>query len=325
MDERNVTNTNGMKSMFTVKKVLRVLSVFCLIFLFCPSFLVSCSGKSVNVSVMTAVDGVSAYGGKVVDPYPIMLICLFIPVAVLILLFIKKFSEKKTAGIILGCTAADLVIMFIFRSTVKKLAEENYCSFKTTGWYVFNIIVLILMVVLTALVILSKMELETNLISFFSGDGAQGAIHQMSATMNQIAGAVTQLADNVATNINNNKQKENTIGFCPKCSSPILHGNKFCTTCGMPVPESMLAEAVLAGKEAEEAERRDAEREEAEEKAGLEEEANKIEDERKTAEAAEAQNDQRNDGKQRQLFCQNCGSKPDSDAVFCETCGSKLE
>ena len=78
------------KSMFTVKNVMRGLALFCIVCVFCPSFMVSCSGQNMNVSVMTAVRGVSVYGEKVVDAYPIMLICLLLPVAVLIALIVRS-------------------------------------------------------------------------------------------------------------------------------------------------------------------------------------------------------------------------------------------
>ena len=250
MGKNDVTNESEKKSIFTVKIILRALSVLCIIFVFCPSFLVSCSEKNINVNVMTAVGGLSVFGEKVVDPNPIMLICLLIPVAVLILLFVKKYTDKKKAGIIAGCTAVDLVIWFIFRATVKKMAEESFCSFKTTGWFVINIIVMLLIILLSELVVLSKMEMDTDLIIVFSGGGTQGALNKMSATVNQISNVVTQLAvnaaDNAADNTSSKTQKEKAIGFCTKCGSPITYGCKFCTSCGNPVPESMLADAEKA-------------------------------------------------------------------------------
>lgn len=290
---------NGKKSVFTVKKVLRALSLVCIILVFCPSFLVSCSGETMKVNVMTAVGGVEAYGEKVVEPHPVMLLCLLIPAVVLVLLFIKKFTDKKTATIILGGTAVDLVIWFAFRSSVKNLAEENNFEFKTTGWYVLNVIVLILIVVLTALVVASKMQMDADLVSAFTGGGAQNMLHQMSS-------AVTQAAGNAASSIGNRTKKEDAIGFCSKCGSPIAYGCKFCTSCGTPVPESMIAEAEEAKRAAEEAE----------EKARLAAEA---EAKKKEAE----QNGLKE--KERPAFCQQCGAKLGPDAMFCESCGAKIE
>lgn len=297
MDANNLNQTTEKTSVFTIKNILRVLSLLCIVFVFCPSFLVSCSGETINVNVMTAVGGLSSYGQTVVDPHPIMLICLLIPVAILVLLFIKKLTDNKTALIILICGIVDFIIWLIFRSSVKKLAEENYCTFKTTAWYFINIIVLILIILLSALVLIMKSRLDADLIALFSGGGTKEVLGQMSATMSQMSNTVSQMAGNVATNvatsINNKKQRENAIGFCSKCGSPIAYGVKFCTSCGTPVPESMLAEAEAAKKAAEEAERQ-------------------------AAQAAQS-----NNGSPK--FCSKCGAKLSDDAAFCESCGTKVE
>lgn len=332
-------NVSEKKSVFTVKNVLRVLSLLCIIFVFCPSFLVSCSGQNVNVSVMTAVGGVSAYGEKVVDPHPIMLICLLLPAAALALLFIKKFADKQTAAIILVCSAIDLVIWLIFRSSVKKFAEESYCSFKTTGWFVINIIALIIMILFAALVAAGMMGIDADLIAIVSGGGTQNVLNQMSSAMNQMSNTVTQIAGNVTNNISNKTSKEDIIGYCAKCGSGIIYGCKFCISCGTAVPESMLAEAEAAKKAAEEAE---AARKEAEEKARIAaEEAARREAEEKARIAAEearrkeaemqaaAQNVQEQqvlqDNNERPMFCQQCGAKLEPDAMFCVSCGAKVE
>lgn len=253
MSENTVTNVSEKKSVFTIKKIMRILSLLCIIFVFCPSFLVSCSGQDMKVNVMTAVRGVSMYGDKVVEPHITMIVCLLIPIAVLVLLFIKKFNDKQTAGIILGCVAVDFIVWLIFRSSVKKFAEQNYCKFKTTGWYVINIIVMLLIIALSALVVLNKMAMDTDLTTVFSNPGTQDALNQMSNAVSQMSSTVTQLAGDVATNINNKIQKENAIGFCSKCGAPISKGCKFCSSCGTPVPESMLAESEEAKNATEEA------------------------------------------------------------------------
>lgn len=219
-------NTTGKKSLFTVKKVLRILALLCLVFVFCPAFLVSCSGQEVNVSVMTAVGGLSAYGEKIVDPHPIMLLCLVIPIAMLVLLFVKKFADKKVATMILACAVVDIIMWFVFRSGAKKIAEDNYCTFKTTVWFVFNIIALILMIVLTAMVLINKLQMESQLVGASSYVGIEKKPQE---------------------------PKEAPIGYCSNCGTPLVYESKFCTTCGTPVPEEMIAAAEAARKAQEEA------------------------------------------------------------------------
>lgn len=293
MEENKVTNLNGMANengksfILTVKKVLTVFSLLCTVMVFCPSFLVSCSGQDLKVSAMTAVGGVSLYGENIADPQPIMLICLFIPLVILVILFTKKITGKKKVGIILGGASADLVIWFIFRLVVKKFAEENYCTFSTTGWFVLNIFALILIITMTLLVVFNKIGIDADLISLFSGGGTRGALNQMTATVNKVSDAVTQLAGNVASNIGRKSQKENAIGYCAKCGSPILYDCKFCTSCGTPVPESMLAEAEAVKKATEERARQEAESQATEERVRQEAE-NQTAEERARQEAQPA-------------------------------------
>lgn len=242
---------NNRKIVITVKKVLKALSLICFVIVFCPTFLVSCSGQNMNVSVMTAVGGVSISGERVVAPHPIMLLCLIIPMAVFILLSIKKYTDKKNASIIAIGGGVDLIIWIIFRSGVKKAAEDIGFTFKTTGWYVINIISLMLIILLTSLVVMNKLQMESDLIAVLSGKETQNALNQMSATMSQVSNAVNQWAGNVASNVNNRNKVKNPIGFCAKCGNPIGYGSHFCTTCGTPVPQSMIDEAEAARKEAE--------------------------------------------------------------------------
>ena len=165
-EQKNAVNS----SKFTVKTVLRVLALLAIIFVFCPSFLVSCSGQTKEISVMTAVGGLQTGSGeKVVDAHPIMLICLLIPAAILVLLFVNKLTEKKLSMTIAGTTVVDLIVWIIFRSKVKEVCESYYCGFETTAWYYINVIALIFMIVLSGAVFLNKMQLETNLIDAFSG------------------------------------------------------------------------------------------------------------------------------------------------------------
>lgn len=191
MEENKVTNTapeaSEKKPRFTVKNILRILTVLCMIFVFCPAFLVSCSGQDVNVNVMTAVEGVKAYGETMVKPQPLMLLCLLLPIAVMVLLFVKKFTEKLNSTIILGCTAVDLVIWFIFRGAVKKIAEENFCTFKTTPWFVLNVIAMLLIIIANALILLGKMQMDTDLAVFFANGGAKEAIEGIAKKVTHAA------------------------------------------------------------------------------------------------------------------------------------------
>ena len=245
---------NSKKSVFTVKNVIRVLSMLCIVIVFCPTFLVSCSGETMNVNVMTAVGGLeSSYGAVVVDPQPIMLLCLILPIAILVLLFIKKMKERILAIVIIVCAAVDTILWFAFKEGVKQIAGQNYCEYSTTFWFYLNLIALTAIIATSILVIAQVVTYETDLMVFAKGEKTQEALNQMSAAVSQMSSSVTQLAGDIASNVSGRPMKtKNTIGFCSKCGSPIAYGNKFCVSCGATVPESMIKEAEEARKAAEE-------------------------------------------------------------------------
>ncbi|MEE1100618.1 MAG: zinc ribbon domain-containing protein [Agathobacter sp.] len=201
----------------SIKNVLRALCALCTVFVFCPSFLVSCSGQYVKVGVMTAVGGVYAYGERIVAPHPLMLICLLIPIAGLVLLIVKKYNDKKTSVIIMIGSVIDTIIWIAFRVTVKEIAEQNYCEFSTTVWYVFNIISLLLIIFLSALIVFKKLQMDSDLLCIIRKN--------LGKALNDI--------QNEAIN-------QNKIGICQKCGASIVQGCKFCSSCGSLVPDRML-------------------------------------------------------------------------------------
>ncbi len=322
-------NETSSKPVVTIKNIIRLLSAICLVIVFCPTFLVSCSGKTIDVSVMTAVGGLkSSYGEQFVEPHPMMLVCLLLPITILVCTFMKKMTETNTAIASTICAAIDLGVWYVFKSSVKKAAEENFCEYKTTGWFTLNTIALILIIGLSVLVVIKVVQLETDLIKLFGGGNAQETLSQMSAAVNQMSNSVSQLAENVSVNVSKAMaHKGNVMGYCQKCGKPLIYDNKFCTSCGFPVPEALIQEfeAEKARKEAEEAVRHEEEarkaaealaRKEAEEKAKEKMKADtQLETSSETPEIAV---------ESKPVFCSNCGYILSKDDVFCEKCGTKV-
>ena len=241
---------NEKKSMFTVRNIMRTLAILCIAFVFCPSFLVSCSGQKMEFSTMNLVTGVKVYGEKS-DPYPFLIICLILPAVVLAVMMVKTIAGKKAAAVALGCSGADLAVWMFVKSAIQKAADQYYCNFETTGWYTINLIVLVVMLLTACLVLIGKAQLDGDLTAACTSAETQKALSQMSSAVNQMSGAVTKMAGDVAGSIGNKAAREKAIGFCSKCGSPIAPGSRFCTSCGTPVPESMLAEAAATSQEAE--------------------------------------------------------------------------
>ena len=312
MNEISNISSEKKKLSVTVKNIIRTLTFCCVILFFCPMFMVSCSDSDwgvdtdlIKVSAVTAIKGISSYGETLVSPQPVIALCLLLPVAVLVFLFIKKFTDKQTSAAVCGMTVLDLIIWIIFRTSAKKFAEDAQCQFKTTGWYVINIIAL-----------LSKKDIHN-------------AMGQMSDTVGHFSNTMSQMAGNVAGNIRKRTMKEDIIGYCAKCGKPITYGHKFCISCGTPVPESMIAEAEAARKAAEEARREEAKR-------IAEEQRKSAESVAKTEEIAEKQTkmqektddtpesaEQYMETEDKVVKCPQCGAEIEANAKFCKFCGFK--
>ena len=195
-EESYMAENNG-KSLVTARQIMRVLSFICIVVVFCPSFLVSCSGQSKGISVLTAAGGLSVYGETIAKPQPLMLVCLLLPAVILALLFMKKLSEKQNALIIAICGISDFVIWMIFKSVVKKIAEDHYCEFKSTGWYLLNNLALFFLILFALLILLQKLEMDTDILSLLSGGGTEGAMNKMSESLAKISDSLTKSSDSV--------------------------------------------------------------------------------------------------------------------------------
>lgn len=229
---------NEKKSVFNVRNLVRMLSMFCIAFVFCPTFLVSCSGQTMEISGMDLITGISAYGQKS-DSYPAMIISLLLPAAIIVVMFLKNTASKKIAAIMMGCSACDLALWMYVKSQFKKAADQYYCVFETTGWYNANMIALIFLILISILLLVGIARLDREIVSGSTKEGAKKALNHMAAAVSQTSGAVSKAAADAAGNVGNKASKEKTIGYCTKCGKPITSGSKFCTSCGAPVSDSL--------------------------------------------------------------------------------------
>lgn len=282
-------STKETKAFFTPKKIMRILSLSCIVFAFCPVFLVSCSSQVVEVDVMTAVGGMSMYGETVVEPHPIMLLCLLIPIATSIMLFVKKITPRKVAINTMVIMLINFIMWLIFKSAVKEIAEQNYCKVEVTGWFYLNIVSIILIIILAFLIVIKALQMDTDLVRMASGSGTQEAINQLSARVNQVTNLVIKLTPSTENNV------KKRIGFCLKCGNELMYGSRFCASCGSPIPKNVLVE--VEEKKKEELTKKEA-------------------DEKQKSEYVE---------EEKELFCQQCGFKVETGARFCKQCGAKIE
>ena len=278
---------NNGKSLFTARQIMRVLSFICIIVVFCPSFLVSCSGQSKGISVMTAVGGLSVYGETIAKPQPLMLVCLLLPAVILALLFMKKLSEKQNALIIAICGISDFVIWMIFKAVVKKIAEDHYCEFKTTGWYLLNSLALFFLILFALLILLQKLEMDTDILALLSGGGTEGAMNKMSESLAKISDSLTKSSDSVAKSSDSPKKSPDSVAKVSDSPTEISKTETKTTDSSTEISETQTKNHEVAndltGKAVSHAEEEE----------------------------------------EKPKFCQECGKPLDPDAAFCKYCGTK--
>lgn len=209
-----------------VKNIVRILALVGMVFFFVPTFLVSCSGQTMKLSVMDCMMGLEVQGEKLTDAHPVCILYLLIPIAIFAIWQLKKqLNEKQMVLIATICSVVDLVMWFILSSQVKAAAEENYCSAKPTIAYWINVILWIVMLILDLAMV----------FGYLSPDGGADDIKD---TAGKLAGTAAKKAQEASGKIQENVKQQmeqrtaNNARICPKCGSRIPDENKFCTNCG---------------------------------------------------------------------------------------------
>ncbi|SDZ95624.1 hypothetical protein SAMN05216349_10321 [Oribacterium sp. KHPX15] len=243
-------NAGGSK--LTVRKVLRILSIICIVMVFCPSFIASFFSFEMQVSVMAAAGGITIAGEEAVEPYPIMYLCVIIPILLLVLLYKNKQSDEQNTSAIFLIGLVDAIMWLYFRKVTEDIASQNYCLFKTTGWYVLNMISLGMILVMSGLVGLQKLQMDADINELLSRVETEDSRDKMSESTSQMSRVISHPAENVSNNTDGvETEKKDVIRFCGKCGGPLVSGADFCPSCGAPVLKRFLEEAEAARKGAE--------------------------------------------------------------------------
>ena len=211
---------------FSVKKLVRILSLALFALGFMPMCLVSCSGESREFGALDAIKGVSmnlyeGYDQELVKPQPLMLLVFLLPLLIFALTWLRQLPGRANAGIGIGAVVVDLIVWFRFRSAAEQLANENYCGFKTTGWYGLNLVVLVALLILLALVAANVRSMDAALFRPIP----------------------MQHRPNTARPVNPAPPPGGAgfggpgavIGYCAKCGAPLKAGTRFCGACGTPI------------------------------------------------------------------------------------------
>ena len=264
------------KPLITVENIIRVLSVIVTIIFFCPIYVVSFTEQKVGVSAMSLVGGMKHNGEAMIKPQFVLILLLLLPIAILVVLFLRQITEERVSLITTGCAVVNLVILFVSCVIANNMANKYELSIRVTAWFVFNIIFLLFIIALAILTLLRTIYLEEDLLALCRGTAVEDTFDRASSAVSQVIAKVTGKA------VKESVPQEDILGYCFKCGTAIVFGDEFCTSCGWSVPEAFIAEAEEERRAAEEARRA-----EEEARRAAEEAARREAEERKRREAEE--------------------------------------
>lgn len=320
-------NNNAVSFRFSVRNIMKIVALLMLVFVFCPLFLVSCSGQTESIGLFDVIGGIEYYGDEVVKPHFELIICILLPIAILAVLFLKdKFDAKKSSIAVTALSAIDFIVLLIFRGGVKDFCEENAFQFKSTGWLKFDFFLHVLMIAAGALCIANILHLDADVSEIAGSEEVQRSLRQAGDSVTKFGGDAIRKGGNLVNDIGGKIGKsDDVICRCYKCGKSIRHGQTACASCGTAVPADILREA-----EADYAQRMaelERQKQEAEAKRQAEAEARRQAEEQRRAEI-QARQDAAKAAAARAAsprFCQNCGARLVEGAKFCESCGTPVE
>ena len=175
---------------------------------------------------MDAAFGMSSGGQQITEGNALLLLCVILPALVTGILFVKKIKDKASSASVVALTAADILVWILFYTGVKKEADANYCTAKATGWYVVNMIAMIVLIAFAVLIYKGRIYYDGFLLTTMSNEDARRQVGQLSK---KVTNSVSKIASDLTKDDIN---PEDLAGYCPKCGSPLTKGSKFCNKCG---------------------------------------------------------------------------------------------
>ena len=156
-------NQEKIKEQVTVRNIIRAISVILAVLFFVPSFMVSCSGQSVNITGITALTG-NVNSQNVTSPKPGAILILLIPAGIFAVWCLKSKLNAKYASIItLSAAGVDFILWLVFRGEVASVAQANYCQYKVLGGFVFSILFLLILIAIAICVLLGFLQTDISL------------------------------------------------------------------------------------------------------------------------------------------------------------------
>ena len=212
-------------SLFTVRRTMRIFMYIVLICFFCPTFLVSCSGYSYELSALDLATGGGFEGYSYIEPQTIMWASLILPVLVILFLFMKKGKDKSAAVPALLCTGLNLTlwIVYILKAKAECADDYGYVTVTFSPWMYLNICSMIAVIIMANLILMGKCRLDTDLLIMLSGGETVKTPQIMRMPDTRIPRAPVYVPSS------------KPAGYCHNCGAPLIKGSQFCGGCGSKV------------------------------------------------------------------------------------------
>lgn len=218
----------------TLKNILRGISLAAVVLFFCPQFLVSCSGQTMEISMADVTGGLQASGTTVTDPQPVVCILLLLPIVMLIISFIKN-KERILAIQAVAFGIIMIIALLIIKSGATRTAEDYGCSLKTLWGYWLYMIVCIFKIV-TGLLLTGSLT-ETGAVKMAAGGRMREPARSVGTLEKRICrGCGAALGESEQFCGNCGKKYEEQIQsqkvFCQSCGAENDGSAAFCAECG---------------------------------------------------------------------------------------------
>lgn len=212
------TEKIDIKKQVSLKNLIRLVTLLIMVIFFMPTFLVSCSGRDLEVGAARTMTGYSFQGEKVIEPHLICVIFIFLPIIILGIWFLKGMVTDKIKALVTAVGAlADIIMWIIFKSEVKKIAVQSGLSFSTTEWFAVNLISLIALFAVGVGIYFDYINVNWNM------SNGKGIIKKANHKLDKKP---------------NSEHVVEMSGYCGKCKAPIRKGNGYCTQCGSKFEEN---------------------------------------------------------------------------------------
>ncbi|NLY49181.1 MAG: zinc-ribbon domain-containing protein [Clostridiales bacterium] len=205
--------------------LIKIVTLLLVIMFFVPLFAVSCSGQIFEFSAARLTTGYSYQGDKLVEPHPVCILLIILPVAVFAASFLIKNS--KLLSLLSGASGIINIIMLAsIISNAKNEAARNYMEFETrVGFYLSLLLNLVLIGL--AVIEFAGITGKTPLLQDSGGAAASSRICTQCGTPLK--------AGDIFCGQCGNKYEEVTYTaarFCTNCGNQLKEGENFCTNCG---------------------------------------------------------------------------------------------